>query len=209
MDSFCDAVGVSAAIIDPQGEIFVGARWQPICRQFHRAEPRTCARCIESDTILANQLSTDRQSTLYQCRNGLTDAASPIVIDGMHVGNMFIGQFFLEPPDADTFRRQAKEFGFDEAAYLDALFSCADRRQGETPGGAQVHDDLRPTADGDRAGASSREGPRVGAAAASGRAEQSQPGPAPAERGGLESGRGRQRGPGDRRTRSASPAPEG
>ncbi len=35
--------------------------------------------------------------------------------------NAFIGQFFIKQPDLDFFCAQAKEFGFDEAAYLDAL----------------------------------------------------------------------------------------
>lgn len=121
LEGFCDVVGVSAAIVDLQGKVFVGARWQPICTQFHRVAPGTCARCVESDTLLASQLLADKQATVYQCRNGLTDAASPIIIDGLHVGNMFIGQFLLKAPDVESFRRQAREFGFDEAAYLEAL----------------------------------------------------------------------------------------
>lgn len=123
MDSYCDAVGISSAIIDPEGRVFVGVRWQRLCTDFHRVNAGTCARCIESDTVLANQLNDGEQFSLYRCRNGLTDAASPIVVEGRHVANVFIGQFFLEPPDEELFRRQAKEFGFDEAAYLEAL-SC-------------------------------------------------------------------------------------
>ena len=121
LESYCDAVGISSAIIDLEGRVFVGARWQRICTDFHRVNERTCARCIESDTILASQLREGEAFSLYQCRNGLTDGASPILIEGGHVGNVFIGQFFLEPPDLDYFRRQAAEFGFDEVAYLEAL----------------------------------------------------------------------------------------
>ncbi|HOV76736.1 MAG TPA: PocR ligand-binding domain-containing protein, partial [Sedimentisphaerales bacterium] len=123
MNSFCDAVGVAAAIIDPQGNVFLQSRWQRICRDFHRVNPKTCARCVESDVSLAGQLKEGEQFSLYRCHNGLTDAASPILVDGRHVGSVFIGQFLLEPPDKEFFRRQAREFGFDEAAYLEAL-SC-------------------------------------------------------------------------------------
>ncbi len=121
MDSYCDAVGISAAIIDLEGGVFVQSRWQPICVEFHRVDARTCARCLESDTVMANQLREGEQFTLYRCRNGLTDTASPIVIGGRHVANVFIGQFLLEAPDEELFRRQAREFGFEEAAYLAAL----------------------------------------------------------------------------------------
>lgn len=121
MDGFCDAVGVSAAIVDPQGEVLIQARFLPICAEFHRADPRTLARCVESDTVLAGRLNEGESFSLYRCSNGLTSAGAPIVMDGRHVANMLIGQFLLEPPDVDLFRRQAREFGFDETAYLEAL----------------------------------------------------------------------------------------
>ncbi|GAB6095620.1 hypothetical protein JCM14469_18720 [Desulfatiferula olefinivorans] len=48
---------------------------------------------------------------------------TPIEIDGRHIGNIFIGQFFYdnETPDYDLFRRQARKYGFDETEYLAAL----------------------------------------------------------------------------------------
>ena len=78
-------------------------------------------RCIESDTVLAADLLEGKTFSLYLCLNGLTDAASPIIIEGKHLANAFIGQFFTEKPDLEFFRRQAKEFGFDESAYLAAV----------------------------------------------------------------------------------------
>ncbi|MBW2318089.1 MAG: PocR ligand-binding domain-containing protein, partial [Deltaproteobacteria bacterium] len=47
LDSFCDAVGIAAAIIDLEGEVLVGARWQRICTDFHRINEQACAKCIE------------------------------------------------------------------------------------------------------------------------------------------------------------------
>jgi len=121
LDSYCDAVGISSGIIDLEGKVFVGARWQRICADFHRVNAQTCARCIESDTVLAGQLREGEGFSLYRCRNGLTDAASPIIMEGRHVANVFVGQFLLEPADEGFFRAQAREFGFDEAAYIEAL----------------------------------------------------------------------------------------
>ncbi len=120
LDSFCEAVGISSAIIDLEGEVLVGSRWQPLCTDFHRVHPETCKRCIESDTYLANQLNLQKRS-LYTCRNGLTDAAAPIFVEGEHVANFFVGQFVTEPPDITYFRDQAVKFGFNEEAYLKAL----------------------------------------------------------------------------------------
>ncbi len=107
LNSFCDAVGIAAAIIDLEGEVLVGSRWQRICTGFHRVNKRTCEKCIESDTQLANELQQGKRFSIYQCRNGLTDAASPIIIKGKHIANAFVGQFLLETPDREFFRRQA------------------------------------------------------------------------------------------------------
>jgi len=58
---------------------------------------------------------------VYKCKNGLVDVAMPITICGEHVAKIFTGQFFFEAPDKEYFIRQAKEFGFDKAAYLEAF----------------------------------------------------------------------------------------
>ncbi|MEN6439166.1 MAG: PocR ligand-binding domain-containing protein [Syntrophobacter sp.] len=122
LQHFAESVGVAAAIVDREGTFMItSSRWQRICTEFHRANPKTARRCIESDTLLANALQEGKFFSLYRCRNGLTDAASPIIIEGHHLANAFIGQFFIEKPDIEFFRLQAKEFGYDESAYLEAL----------------------------------------------------------------------------------------
>ena len=115
-------MGIAAAIVDLKGEVLVGSRWQRICTEFHRVNKQTCKKCIESDTQLANELQQEKQFSIYQCQNGLTDAASPIIIEDKHVANVFVGQFFLEAPDREFFLRQAATYGFEENAYLDALW---------------------------------------------------------------------------------------
>ena len=121
LDSFCDAVGIAAAIIDLKGKVLVGSRWQKICTDFHRVNERTCKKCIESDTQLANELQQGKRFSIYQCRNGLTDAASPIIIEAEHIANAFVGQFFLKTPDRGFFLRQSAKYDFEKVAYLDAL----------------------------------------------------------------------------------------
>jgi len=121
LDSFCDAVGIAAAIIDLEGEIMVGSRWQRICTDFHRVNQKTLTRCINSDTRMANALQKNQRFSMYRCLNGLTDAASPIIIEKNHIANAFVGQFLLEPPDLNFFRARAAQYGFEEKAYLEAL----------------------------------------------------------------------------------------
>ena len=121
LNNFCNSVGIASAIIDMQGEILAAARWQRACTDFHRGHEETCARCIESDTGLTSNLREGEEFSVYRCKNGLTDAASPILIDGRHVANVFVGQFFLTPPDIQFFEEQGERFGFDRTDYLAAI----------------------------------------------------------------------------------------
>ncbi len=57
----------------------------------------------------------------YNCVHNLIDCAFPIIIDDVHYGNFFIGQFLYEPPNLNVFKEQAKRFDFPENEYLDAL----------------------------------------------------------------------------------------
>ena len=121
LTNFCEAVGIASAIIDLDGRILAAARWQRACTDFHRANPDSCARCVESDTGLALQLQEGSAFTMYKCKNGMTDAAAPIIVEGRHLANVFIGQFHLAAPDVVFFRQQARQFGYDETDYLSAV----------------------------------------------------------------------------------------
>ena len=120
-ESFTAITGAVTAVLDLDGNVLVATGWQDICTQFHRTNPATCARCRESDTILAAQLRKGDPYNIYQCKNGLVDVAVPITIGGEHVANFFTGQFFFEPPDRTYFLHQAKAFGFEESAYISAM----------------------------------------------------------------------------------------
>jgi PAS domain S-box-containing protein len=116
--------GMLSAILDAEENILVAVGWQDICTRFHRANPATCARCRESDAYIKLHLSDFSGDYLdYKCRNGLRDVAVPIIISGEHLATFFTGQFFYDDdkPDVEFFRAQAREFGFDEADYLDAV----------------------------------------------------------------------------------------
>ncbi|MBF0374219.1 MAG: PocR ligand-binding domain-containing protein, partial [Alphaproteobacteria bacterium] len=96
-ENFLATVGLPVAIIDLQGKVVASSRWQRVCIDFHRANAGTRARCLESDTDLSRQMREGQAYAIYRCRNGLTDCATQIVVEGVHVANLFIGQFFLAP----------------------------------------------------------------------------------------------------------------
>jgi two-component system, sensor histidine kinase and response regulator len=121
LSNFCDTVGIGSTIRDLKGNVLAAARWHRACTDFHSVCETSHRRCVESAAELANRLQEGQDFTIYQCKNGMTDAASPVVIDGKHLANIMVGQFHLHEPDLHFFRRQAQECGFDEADYLAAI----------------------------------------------------------------------------------------
>lgn len=121
LEGFNKTTGFVTAILDLEGNVLSKSGWRRICTDFHRIDPETAARCKQSDTILANKLAVQNQYHFYNCLNGLVDVAIPIIIKDEHVANLFSGQFFFEEPNIEFFRKQAKQFGFDEEEYIRAL----------------------------------------------------------------------------------------
>ncbi len=121
LTDFCKLANVSAAIIDLDANVLAASKWQRLCTDFNRANPRSCEGCIQSDMHLANRLQEGERFTLYACENGLTDCASPILIEGEHVANVFIGQFLLQQPDLNFFQQHAASHGFEWSDYHQAL----------------------------------------------------------------------------------------
>ena len=110
-----------SAIIDTSGKILTAVSWQEICTKFHRTNPQCNAECVKSDQYILEHIHEANPSITYKCPHGFVDNAFPIIIGGRHLGNFFIGQFFLEPPDPEFFREQAKIYGFNENDYLDSV----------------------------------------------------------------------------------------
>jgi len=122
MDDFFSLTKIPVGMIDLEGKVLVATGWQDICTKFHRVHPETCGHCVESDTLLSRGVEPG-SFKLYRCKNNLWDMATPIMVGGKHLGNLFLGQFLFEgeSPDYDAFRSQARRYGFDEQQYLAAL----------------------------------------------------------------------------------------
>ncbi len=122
MDYFYRLTNIGVAIVNMKGQIMMTTGWQDICTQFHRVHPETRKNCIESDLELSSGVEPGKFK-IYRCKNNLWDIATPIVVEGRQLGNLFLGQFFFddETPDYDAFKAQARRYGFDETDYLEAL----------------------------------------------------------------------------------------
>jgi PAS domain S-box-containing protein len=121
LEGFNKSTGFVTAILDLDGNVLSKSGWRQICTEFHRINPETSKNCTISDTMLAGKMEEGEKYHFYKCLNGLIDVAVPLVINGEHIANLFSGQFFFEEPDRNFFIKQAKQFGFNEEKYLEAL----------------------------------------------------------------------------------------
>ncbi len=121
LEGFYKTTGFVTAILTLEGEVLASSGWRSVCSEFHRVHPETARRCKISDTELSAKMAAGESYHFYTCMNGLMDVAVPLVIYGQHVANLFTGQFFLKEPDWESFKRQARTYGFDEEDYLQKL----------------------------------------------------------------------------------------
>jgi PAS domain S-box-containing protein len=121
LDDFNKVTGFATAILDLEGNVLAKSGWRQICTDFHRIHPETSKKCTESDIHLAGKITEGKKYHCYKCLNGLIDVASPLIINGKHIGNLFTGQLFFEKPDREFFIKQAVEYGFKQKKYLEAL----------------------------------------------------------------------------------------
>ena len=124
-DDIYKLTNIPMFILDLKATPLVTAGWQEICTKFHRVHPESCKNCQESDMLLSEGVAPG-EFKLYKCKNNMWDVVTPIMVGGQKIGNLFSGQFFFsdEPLDYSAFRAQAKQYGFNEEAYLTALESA-------------------------------------------------------------------------------------
>lgn len=122
MDEFHALTGLGMTVLDASGQRLVAVGWQEICTRFHRAHPVTAEKCLESDLELAQHVPPGTFKA-YRCKNNMWDIVTPIIIEGVRVGSVFMGQFFFSDEDLDyqSFREQARRYGFPEDEYVAAL----------------------------------------------------------------------------------------
>ena len=121
-EQFTAATGFTIGFLDHPGmNILIATGWKNICTEFHRCSVISMENCARSNCRLLGNMTSPGEVVVELCENGLVDCATPIIIEGKHIASLATGQMLLNKPDIDLFKNQAKVFGFDEDAYLEAL----------------------------------------------------------------------------------------
>ena len=121
-DKFSKLTGYTTGLVKQDTrDILISTGWTDICKTYHRGSESSAHICKESNAILTQNLKESHQISTQKCQHGMVDGATPIIIDGEHLADIFSGQVLLNKPDIEEFKKGAKEFGYDIEKYLEAL----------------------------------------------------------------------------------------
>ncbi len=120
-DAFSKYTKMAALITDADGvPVTKGSNFSRFCTDLVRKSELGCKRCEECDRDGALETLKNGRPTVYKCHAGLTDYASPIMLQGRFIGSFIGGQIRMCEIDEEEMRRTAKKYNIDGDDYVDA-----------------------------------------------------------------------------------------
>ncbi|MFG6328088.1 MAG: PocR ligand-binding domain-containing protein [Lachnospiraceae bacterium] len=112
-DSFSDATGLAAVLIDNKGEkITKASNFTDFCAKYTQGSDegiRCCSKCINDN------------SGVYYCHAGLMAFSIDVMLGSEKIGKAVGGQALPRKADEEQFRKTAAELGLDSDSYINAL----------------------------------------------------------------------------------------
>ncbi len=115
INKISEVLGLPVSIIDRQGQVVADTPQPALCTRFHRRHPELLALC---ERMYAGH---EEEGAPSVCPLGLADFGMPVRVGSEHVADLVIGQVFLSQPEEETYRGFARQYGFDEEQYLEAV----------------------------------------------------------------------------------------
>ncbi|MBU1564694.1 MAG: PocR ligand-binding domain-containing protein, partial [Proteobacteria bacterium] len=111
-DSFAEANSVASTLTDVEGiPITVPSNHSKVCSMI-RATEKGLGNCIFSGKQLGREVREGQKSIHHKCCGiGFHDAAAPIVVNGKHIANWLIGQYYIGDVDQARVKEYAEEIG--------------------------------------------------------------------------------------------------
>ncbi len=121
-DSFAEASQVASTITDLAGiPITQPSNHSDVCKMI-RASSKGAANCKKSAAILGAEAARTMRPLHQKCMScGFTDAAAPIIVNGKHIANWLIGQYYIRDVDDTSIRKYAREIDANEHKMATAL----------------------------------------------------------------------------------------
>lgn len=125
MDALAQAFEVGIGVRTPSGErIIRDSFYLPFCANVIWQTEEGKRQCSRSDQEIITASYLEKSPYIRRCRSGgLIDAGIRIVIDGIHIATILVGQVRLEGESLtdDEYRQIAANIGVDEEVYLQKI----------------------------------------------------------------------------------------
>ncbi len=120
-DSFSANFDISAGISDENGvAVTKHVSNCPFCSELTKKSEEGLKRCQNCDEHGAKLAMKNGKPEIYTCHAGLTDFATPIMLEGQFLGCFMGGQVLTEPISEERVRAYAEELGIDPEEYVEA-----------------------------------------------------------------------------------------
>ncbi len=123
MNALSKAFGIGVGIRDPKGErLIADSHCCNFCRDVIQNSEIGKRQCEESDVCLSTY--KEESPMIWRCRSaGLIDAGINIMVDGVHIASILVGQVRLQENEMteDEYRQIARSLELDEEVYLKGL----------------------------------------------------------------------------------------
>lgn len=138
-DNFAKGMGLASVTVDDKGNpVTKPSCYTEFCMNFTHATKIGDDRCAESHRKGGEEAARTGRPAVYHCHAGLIDFAAPIILEGRQLGTILGGQILDQSPDAEQFKKTAKEIGVDPDKYVEAAQKVQIRTEESIQAAAEV-----------------------------------------------------------------------
>lgn len=109
LEYFCTASKLSALITDPQGNLLANKKdplyFTPFCARMRDGQCVHGSHCIHSDALGNEEAIRRGKPYIYRCHAGFVEVTAPIIVNGMCLGAIIMGQVRTDPEEAEKLPR--------------------------------------------------------------------------------------------------------
>ncbi len=121
LDNFAIGMNIASVAVDLNGEpVTKPSFYTNICANYTHSTKIGDDRCALSHKKGGEEAARTRKPYIFKCHSGLIDFAAPIMVNEIQIGTILGGQILTEKPDAEAFRKTAREIGVNEDRYVAA-----------------------------------------------------------------------------------------
>ncbi len=121
LEGIYNSTGIVSSIYNLEGKLIASSGKESLCLKYFSCISECVTQRNMRNNLASNIVNENKTFQYSTCINGLEEVVIPIMVRDTHVANLFSGQFFYKKPDITYYRKRAKELGFDESSFIQAI----------------------------------------------------------------------------------------